>query len=301
MDPNKLNEEFGIPNHVAFRCGPGEFPVIELTNAAATATVSLYGGQVLTFQPSGHDPVLWQSDLCSYEIGKAIRGGIPVCWPWFGGHPVGKNKPAHGFARTSFWKVLSSNSIDSVTTQIRLGMGSNKTTNVLWPYQFELELVVSVERQLMVELVVRNIGTQAFTYTGALHSYFNVKDVTNVIIHGLDGSSYLDLLDPSELKRQKGSITIHSETDRIYLDTATSCVIEDPGLNRTIAISKKGSKSTVIWNPWIDKAKRMKDFGDGEYLHMVCVETTNANSDSVTVPVNQEHYLQATISVESMP
>ena len=300
IDLNKLNEEFGIPNHVAFRHGPGQFPFIKLANAAATATLSLYGGQVLAFHPRGHEPVLWQSDHCTHEIGKAIRGGIPICWPWFGGHPTAKNKPAHGFARTSCWQVLSTKSIDSVSTQIQLGIKSSKVTKALWPHQFDLGMIVSVGKQLVVKLIVQNTGTEAFTTTGALHSYFNVSDITAVSIHGLDGVSYLDLLDPEELKEQKGPIRINAEIDRTYVDTTSTCAIKDPGFNREITISKKGSKSTVVWNPWITKAKRMKDFGNDEYLHMVCVETTNAHTDFVTVPANQKHSLQTTISVESI-
>ena len=295
-----LNDEFGIPSQVTFKPGPGGLPFAELTNTSARATVALYAGQVINFTPANENPVLWSSDYCNFEFGKAIRGGIPICWPWFGAHPTEPTNPAHGFARTACWSVVSTESINTDRTRLTLKLTDSETTRAMWKHQFQLEIVITVDKHLTVDLIIRNTGAQSFTCTGALHSYFNVSDVTKIKILGLNGFSYVDLLDPPELKQQTGPITFKDETDRTYLDTTTTCIIEDPCLNRRIHIAKQGSKSTVIWNPWIDKAKRMKDFGDDEYMGMVCVEATNAHNDIVTVNPNEIHRLQTTIHTEAI-
>ena len=273
---------------------------MEITNAAALATISLHGGQVISYKLIDGFPILWNSHHCYHEMGKALRGGIPICWPWFGRHPSDPDKPAHGFARTSLWQVVSTESVDYACTRIQLRLTDNETTRTLWAYQFQLEILITVGKQLGIEFIIRNQDMTSFVFTGALHSYFKVEDVTRVSIDGLEGQSYIDLLDPSEFKLQQGPLTIHAETDRIYLDTTNDCIINDPVLKRKIRISKKGSQSTVVWNPWIDKAKRMKDFGDDEYQGMVCVETTNTHTDTISITPQQEHRLQTIISVEAL-
>jgi D-hexose-6-phosphate mutarotase len=297
-DLESLNDSFAITDHITFAAGPGGLPMAEIRNAYAAATVSLHGGQALAFQPHGHDPVLWSSAHSLYQPGKAIRGGIPVCWPWFGPHPSDPSKPAHGFARTSLWSVLSAAALADGATQIRLRLADDDTSYDLWPHPFELRLVVTVGAELRAELIVRNPGAAPYTYSGALHSYFNVSDVAAISIHGLDGCAYIDKVDSEQRKLQRGAITIEAETDRVYLNTAETCTIEDPGLDRRITIAKAGSRTTVIWNPWVEKARRLADFGDEEYHGMVCVETANADGDSITVAPGGEQRLTAIIGVK---
>jgi D-hexose-6-phosphate mutarotase len=297
-DLETLNESFAITDHIAFVSGAGGLPFAQIRNAFATATVSLHGGQVLAFQPHGHGPVLWVSAQSLYQPGKAIRGGIPVCWPWFGPHPSDPAKPAHGFARTSLWSVLSAAALADGATQIRLRLADGDTSLALWPHAFDLRLVVTVGAELKVELIARNPGSAPYTYSGALHSYFDVSDIAAISIRGLDGCPYIDQVDGDQRKLQHGPITIASETDRVYLNTTETCAIEDPGLDRRITIAKAGSHSTVVWNPWVEKARRLADFGDEEYHSMVCVETANADGDSVTVAPGGEQRLTAIIGVE---
>jgi D-hexose-6-phosphate mutarotase len=153
---------------------------------------------------------------------------------------------------------------------------------------------------LKVELIATNTGKEAFTCGGALHSYFHVSSISNVVIKGLEGCSYIDKVDESRRGVQEGSVTIDGETDRIYLEIDGDCLIEDNGLQRRIGIAKSGSRTTVVWNPWVDKARAMKDFGDQEYHSMVCVETANAAEDLITVAPGEAHRLQSIISVESL-
>ncbi len=291
-----LNARFAISDHVSFKAGPGGLPVAAINNAHASGTVALLGGHVLTFQPHGHERVLWLSSCSNFEVGRPIRGGIPVCWPWFGGHPEDPGKPFHGFARTALWSVIGTEVVAHESTQVRLGLADDERTQGLWPHSFELQIVATVGPELRVELVARNPGEEAWTCTGALHTYLHVSAVTEIAIHGLDGCYYVE--DGSGRKLQRGAVTIESEVDRVYLDTAAPCTIEDPGLSRRIHIAKSGSRSTVVWNPWVEKAGRLEDFGDQEYGGMVCVETANTREAPVTVPPAGEHRLRAVISVE---
>lgn len=297
-DVDALNRDFRT-TEVVFTPGPGELgPIAEVANRHATAAVALQGAHVMAFRPRGQGPVLWVSAESAFRPGKAIRGGIPVCWPWFADHPTDRRKPAHGFVRAAPWHVVATERGDDDATRIRFGLADDDTTYALWPHRFRLELVVTVGAALVVELVIRNTGDAAFTSGGALHSYFTVGNVEDVRIHGLDGCTYIDKVDHLARKVQDGAVRIGAETDRVYLDTTAECVIEDPALRRRIRVAKAGSRSTVVWNPWIEKAASMTDFGDDEYTGMVCVETANAADDVVSVPPAGTHALRTEISVD---
>jgi len=299
-DLEDLNRRYAITDQLAFESGPGGFTLAKIRNLQAEATVALHGGHVLSFSPRAHEPVLWVSKLSRFETGKAIRGGIPVCWPWFADHPTDGDKPAHGFARTALWSVTESEALKDGRTRLGLVISDNNDTRTLWPYLFRLEIDVTVGTMLQVELVATNTGKEVFTCGGALHSYFHVSSISNVVIKGLEGCSYIDKVDDSRRRVQEGPVTINGETDRIYLETDGDCLIEDNGLQRRIGIAKSGSRTTVVWNPWVDKARAMKDFGDQEYHSMVCVETANAAEDLITVAPGEAHRLQSIISVESL-
>ncbi|MCB0212872.1 MAG: D-hexose-6-phosphate mutarotase [Anaerolineae bacterium] len=294
-----LNTQFGIDNHLVFTSGTGGLTVATINNRHAEAVVALHGGHVLSFQPHGHQPVLWLSEYSHYTLGKAIRGGIPVCWPWFANHPSDPGKPSHGFARTTLWTVIGSDTWADGSTQLRLELDDSAATQALWPYVFQLELVVTVGSALQVDLNVHNPGNEPFVCTDALHTYFSVSDITNVSVLGLEDVSYLDKVDNGALKTQQGPITFTTETDRIYLATTADCLIVDSAWQRRIRVAKQGSRTTVVWNPWIEKAQRMADFGDEEYHTMVCVETTNAADDVITVSPGGSHRLQTLINVET--
>ena len=292
-----LNQRFGRGRDLTFASGPGGLTIARIENRHAVATVALNGGHVLSFQPRGERLVLWTSAHSLYVEGKPIRGGIPICWPWFGSHPSDPNKPAHGFARTTNWRVAAADVDDGQETRLRLGLTDSDATRRLWPHPFDLELEVAVGQALRVVLIVRNPGPSEFTCTGALHSYFAVSDIGNVRVHGLDGCSYLDKTAGYQRRVQDGPIAIEAETDRVYVDTVGECVIADTGWRRAIRVTKQGSRTTVVWNPWAARARQLADFGDDEYRGMVCVETANAADDRITVAPGGEHRLEALISV----
>ena len=296
----KLNKKYGIRDQLIFTEGPGGFIVAEISNPHAEATVALHGGHIMSFRPRDHEPVLWLSRHSYFKTGKAIRGGIPVCWPWFGDHPTDTDKPAHGFVRTAVWSVSESEKLADESTRLKLSIADSEETMQLWPHRFKLEIDITVSNVLRIELIATNSDGQPIKCGGALHSYFNISSISSIMIKGLEGCQYLDKVDQGRRKVQEGSISFKRETDRIYLDTTADCIIEDSGIPRRIRISKKGSQTTVVWNPWIAKAGRMKDFGDDEYKRMVCVETTNADADVISLAPGNTHTLEATIRLESL-
>ncbi|MBI2501690.1 MAG: D-hexose-6-phosphate mutarotase [Candidatus Latescibacteria bacterium] len=293
---DQLNQRHALEGHLHFAPGPGGLPIARIANAQAEGALVLQGAHVLHFQPRGQQPVLWASQHSFFAPGRPIRGGIPVCWPWFGAHPTDPGKPGHGFARTSAWEVLGTRTSPEGTL-IELGLLPSPATLELWPHPFSLRLRAFFGTQLRVELHIHNSGDQPFSISAALHSYFSVSQASAIAISGLEGGAYLDKVSGAPL-RQEGPVRISEETDRVYQDTTAECSIEDPGLGRRICIAKQGSRSTVVWNPWIAKAARLEDFGDQEYRQMVCVETANAPPAQLTLPPGAAHCLQALIRVE---
>jgi glucose-6-phosphate 1-epimerase len=296
-DAQILNEQFAIAEHITFTATTAGLPIAEIRNSYAAASLAVQGGHVITYQPHGQQPVLWVSRLSVFEPGKTIRGGIPVCWPWFGTHPTDPSKPFHGFVRAAMWQVRGTSVGPADATEVRLGLTESEESLALWPHAFDLEIVVTVGAQLHVELIARNPGEQPFVCGGALHTYYTVGDARQIAIHGLDGRDYLDKVEGFKRKTQHGPVTIAGETDRIYLDTDAACVIDDPALGRKIEIAKRGSRTSVVWNPWAEKARQIADFDDQEYLSMVCVETANADTDVATIAPGGEHRLSALIGL----
>jgi len=296
---DNLNHRFAIRDNLIFKEGTNELIYAEIKNEAASAQIYLHGAHITSFTPLGEDPVIFLSSLSQIEPGKAIRGGIPISWPWFADHPTDKTKPAHGFARTSLWEVRETQNISKDKTVITLGLRDNEETQKLWDYSFDLELAISIGKELNSELTMTNSGKEDFTITSAFHSYYIVGDVNDIAIYGLEDTNYIDKVDNFSMKLQDSPVKIADETDRIYLDTTSDCVIEDPSLNRQIRIRKSGSSSTVVWNPWMDGAKKMKDLGDLDYLNFVCVETTNAGEDRIKLAPDKQHKLELNVIVKN--
>lgn len=298
---NALNQRFAIPGHLAFKEGSGGLVLAEVANAHAEAAIALQGAHVMTYQPRGQAPVLWLSQYGKFAPGKSIRGGVPICWPWFGPHAEDAKLPGHGFARTVMWEVLETKALPDGATFIRFGLIETDATRAQWPHPSSAQLRVTVGAELKVELVTRNTGSTPFQIGEALHTYFHIGDVADMAIRGLEGCAYLDKAGGATARKtQQGPVVIESEVDRVYLDTAADCLIEDRGLQRQIRIATRGSRSTVVWNPWTEKAEKMGDFGPEGHRGMVCVESANAVDNVVTVAPGEEHSLLAVISVEAL-
>ncbi len=296
-----LNDKFGITDYLMFKAGRENLPVVEISNDHAVATVSLQGGLVMSFRPRDQDPVLWLSSLVPMDKNKPIRGGIPLCWPWFGPHESDKTKPAHGFARNAEWQVSETKRIDNEVTQLVLELVKTPALLGWWPglAQVQLQLVVTVGAELTVALVTSNHGAVPLVLSEGLHTYFQVGEVTKIALHGLENVEYIDKMDNSQRKSQVGAVTIGAQTDRVYVNTAADCIIEDPVLKRQIRLAKQGSNSTVVWNPWATQAVQLGDVGYQGFLKMLCVEAANTADNVVTVPPGEKHSLVGVISVVS--
>lgn len=295
MDLAQLNQNYGLAGQVTFVEGKGGFPYLEVANDQATALLSLYGGQVLAFKPTGTaDDLLFVSDNAYYKAGKAIKGGIPICWPWFGPDPEGQGRPNHGFVRNRLWQVKATAALPSGATQIVLGCSDTDETRKLWPYAFELTLEITVGRTLQLVLVSRNLSDRPCDITQALHTYFTVGDITQTTVQGLDGTTYIDKVDNGKVKPQSGPVAIAEEVDRIYQGVPAELMIEDAALNRQIRLTATGNQTAVVWNPWVELSAKSGDLTDDAYQKFICVETTNAADDVVTVPPQGDYRLAVT-------
>jgi len=294
----ELNQRFGLADKLVFTTTESGMPVARINTALCQAAMTLQGAQVYSWIPSGEREVIWTSTQAKFAPGKSLRGGVPICWPWFGPHAERKELPAHGFARTVNWTVKDSRLLSDGRVFIGFELNLDSAMREMWPHACQAELQITLGSALELALITTNSGQQVFELGEALHTYFNVGDIRQVNISGLEDTTYLDKVDAFARKQQSGSITIDQEVDRVYLDTEQECVIHDASLQRRIHIRKQGSRSTVVWNPWQAKADAMGDMGDAGYLHMLCVESANAAENVVSVAPGKAHSMTVTYFVE---
>lgn len=292
----QLNTDHAIDGHLHFEAGQGGLIKAVIANQYADAEIYLHGAHITHFQPQKQEPILWMSSQAQYQADGALRGGIPVIWPWFGAHPTDSNKPSHGFVRVMDWSVIKTSTTESGETIITLGLTDSETTRSLWDHPFALTLTATVGTTMQVDLTATNAGSQPFEAGAALHTYFNIGHIEQIHIAGLDGRDYLDKVTGFDRKHQDGPIHIASEVDRVYLDTDDEVVIHDKVLKRKIRVGNAGSRSTVVWNPWRERSAQIGDFPNDGYETMVCVETANAATDVRTIAPGASHTLTQIIS-----
>jgi len=289
---DSLNSRFGVPG-VAFRPGPGGLESVEVENGKATATVALQGAHVLAWAPRGEEPVVWLSEAARFAPGAAVRGGIPICWPWFGPHPTDAARPQHGVARTSEWQVVAVERLPDERTRLTFRLPDGHGGDA-WPHRTEVLYVVTVGRTLELDLVTRNAGEEPLAIGQALHTYFRVSDYERVTVHGVEGCRYLDKVSGGE-GLQDRPLTLSGTVDRVFLGSSRDCIIEDPGLSRAIRVAKRSSSSTVVWNPGI--AGAVGDYGPRGSREMLCLETANVADDVVRLAPHAVHVLFTRVSV----
>ena len=299
MNVDQLNADYGIVNQLKFVEGKGGFPVIEVDNNKAKARISAYAGQVLSFQPVGEpEDLMFVSENAYYKTGKATKGGIPICWPWFGPDPEGLGLASHGFVRNRMWQVLSTEAMATGETRVKLGVSSSAETQEIWPHSFELAIEIVVGTQLSVSLITQNTGSEAFSITQAFHTYFAIGDVNQVQVLGLEDASCLDKVDGGTQKTQAGAVTISAETDRIYTGVKPELVIDDAALGRRIRITTTGSHTAIVWNPWAEISAKMADLAEQDYQRFICVETANAADETIQVAPGSDYQLQAVYAID---
>lgn len=279
--------------------GAGDLPVVRVVTAVASGEVYLQGAHVTSWQPAGAEPVIWLSPAAQFRAGAAIRGGVPICFPWFGGGRTGLS-PAHGFARTAPWRLTSA-ADDAGTVTLTFTLTRDDVVGVpgadSWPFAFEASYAVTFGAELTLALTVRNTGSEDFSFEEALHTYLAVTDVRSATVEGLDGALYLDKTASGEHAPvvQAGAVTFTGAVDRVYQHGAPVTLV-DPGA-RTISIEPEQTADTVVWNPWAGGAAAMADLGDGDWTTMVCIEAANALDDAVTLAPGGAHTAQVTYAV----
>ncbi len=271
---------------------PNGFEYIEVRNDAASAKIALQGAHIFSYKPHDKEELLWLSEVSSFEPLKAIRGGIPLCWPWFGMNED-KTLPQHGFSRTSMFELLESKEVDSRTTTLRLQLTQTPQSLKLWKYDFVLELKLTISDTLTLELTTTNTDTKTFSITQALHTYLSISDIEDIVIEGLEQKPYYDAL-TQEQYIQKGSVVFNAELDRVYQKVDASLTLIDS--SRIINVKNEGSSSVVVWNPWIEKCARMSAMKNNAYKDFVCIESANAMDDYRVLQPKKSHTLKATLS-----
>ena len=298
----QLNKQFGIAGQLTFRDDASGLVVADFTNAQATASLCLQGAHLMNWQPKSQSkPVVWLSRDAKMALGKSIRGGAPICWPWFGAHASESTFPGHGYARTVPWTVIESGSEPNGATRLTLRLVESEKTRAQWNHDCNVDLTVIIGDTLRMEMTTENTGTSDFVIGEALHTYLQISDIGKVSVTGLEGCEYWDKVGGSNLRKQDGAITFSSEVDRVYINSAAECVIHDEPLKRRIHIKKSGSLSTVVWTPWTEKANKMGDMGQPDgWREMVCVESVNAIDNVVTVAAGNKHTLIVEYSATSL-
>lgn len=286
-------KRFEIPGRIALVEGNGELPKIEVITAHSTAEIYLHGAHVTGFQKKGQAPLLFTSQFSRFAPGQPIRGGVPIVFPWFGARDSG---PAHGFGRLIDWDLIEVNTLPSggVTLRFRLPEVPEAAT---WP-PFAVYFVVTVTERLTMELLVVNASAdQTFSFENCLHTYLSIGDINAVSVSGLKGVTYQDKVDNFAQKTESNdAVRIASEVDRVYLDAPGPVEVHDAALKRVICIEKRGSDSTVLWNPWAAKSQQMPDFGTDEFKRMLCVESGNVGKNRVNLAPGETSVLTVILS-----
>jgi glucose-6-phosphate 1-epimerase len=294
-----LDSRFGIPGIAKVVEGKGGLSKVALTTGDAAGEMYLHGAHVTSWRPRGAEEVLFLSSESHWEDGRAIRGGIPICFPWFADKADDPKAPAHGFVRTAAWQLDSIVQNGSAVT-VSMFTTSSTETKKWWSADFHLIYRATFGSELKLELVAKNTGATPIRFEEALHTYLRVGQIEKVRLQGLDGMHYLDKTESNRMRLQGNPLTIISQTDRVYLNTKGSIELEDDSLRRRIDVAKENSLTTVVWNPWVEKAKALSDFGDAEWKQMACVETCNVADFAVELASGLEHHMQATIAVEDL-
>jgi glucose-6-phosphate 1-epimerase len=290
-----------LPSGVVLVDGRGGLRRLSVDTGICTAELYLHGAHLCRWQPrSQPHQVLWMSEASRFEAGAPIRGGVPICFPWFGPKAGDASAPVHGVARISAWNLEGAALEADGAVSIRLSLDCRSLASPLAPHDLRLAYELRLGRDLSMTLSVTNSADVPVTFEEALHTYLAVGDVRQASVAGLEGAAYLDKVDGAKRKRQtEALITIDGETDRLYLETAAAITLTDPGLGRRIRVEKTGSRSSVVWNPWVAKSRAMADFGDDEWPGMICIETANAADNAITLPPHASHSMTAGISVET--
>lgn len=298
IDIDELDDKFSIEGEVGFAELEEDLVFMTVSNKYADADISLYGAHITSFRPHKSMDLLWMSSESSFEVGKPIRGGIPVCFPWFGPHKTDSEKPQHGFARLMYWDVVSTSTNASGETIVKLQLCSSEETKAYWPHDFSAEMTIVVGKTLVETLKVTNTSGKPFDYTCALHTYYSLSAIESITIEGLKGITYFNQPTGGYDIQEEEILEIQEPLTRHYLNTESQVVIVDSAFRRRIKVDKSGSKVTTVWNPGAETCANIDDLPDDGYETFVCVEATNAFDYPVSLNPGESFETSAIIGLE---
>lgn len=279
-----LNSRFAVAQQLRFTSHDSGQVVGVVSTPVCDGEFFLHGAHVTRYRPRGFEELLFVSDEAIFRDGKAIRGGVPICFPWFGPHPTDPAAPAHGHARTHEWELTRTANSPAGALQVELHA-------VFDP--FDVVYTIEFGSELTLSLKVTNQSPTPVTFEAALHSYFRLKDVREVAVSGLESVAFLDQLTGATEAPSNAPIRFTEETDRIYQDNLDVITISDRLANRNVVIEKRGAPSTIVWNPWIAKSQRTGDFGDEEWTQMCCIESASVGANAIELATGESHELVA--------
>jgi glucose-6-phosphate 1-epimerase len=303
MDIQNLTDHFAIPGVLAFSQNENGLLRASITTPTCTAELYLQGAHLTHWQPTGQKPVLFLSDRSPFAPGKAIRGGIPVIFPWFGPrsatpHSQRTDGPSHGFARISEW-TLAFAALAGDDLHLTLTLAPDDSTRALGYDHFQLSCQLILGTELRMQLLVGNPSAVPLHFEEAFHTYLAVGDAQKISLIGLSDTDFLEKTSGMEHKHQTDTLLkFTGETDRLYFNTVTTINVDDPVLNRRITVCKSNSKTTVIWNPWAELAAHLPDMSPDGWRSMVCVETANAHPNAIDLAPGHQHIMEAHIFVQ---
>ncbi|SIN77343.1 D-hexose-6-phosphate mutarotase [Salinivibrio sp. ES.052] len=267
-------------------CYRQSVPILRVAHPSCSATISLFGGHLITFAPSGEKSLTWMSDNAIYDAKTPLRGGVPICWPWFGN----TGQPSHGFARRQMWQLAKIEETPEGAT-IQLELFDSEASRALWPHRFHATVTFTLTHQADIALTVTNTDKHPWTMGGALHSYLAVEDSEQVNVEGV-GCQYLDNFAAGKQCPAPGKVTFQEPVDRIYTGAKETLTLTDPLGNRRLKVNNRGATSAVIWNPGQAAAVKMADMEDNGYLKFVCIEAAIEQPTQVVHP--RQSYTLAT-------
>ncbi len=295
----QLASRFQVPGIAQVVIGEGGWPKVQVTAPAASGEIYLHGAHVTSWKPAGGDEVLFMSPNTIWQEGKAIRGGIPICYPWFGDKAGDPHAPAHGFVRAKTWQ-LESVERNGDAVSVTMLTATDDSTRQWWPADFRATYRVTFGSELVLELTTVNTGSSLLRLEEALHTYYQVGDATQARITGLEGHWFIDKTDSFKEKLQRAAdLVLDSQTDRVYLNTEHTLELSDPVLQRRISVAKENSRTTVVWNPWQEKARELKDLGEGQWKTMLCIEVSNVGDFAVELKPGEQHTMRARTTISS--
>ena len=303
MDIAQLEENYGIPGHLSFDQHDG-LTRVQVQVAGAAATVYLHGAHVTHWQPAGQQPVIFLSENSDFAPGKAIRGGVPICFPWFGPRSDGQAGPSHGFARIQDWDLVFAALVpgaDGDQVYMTFALYPNELSRSLGFDTVRAAYEVIVGKTLTMRLTTANSGAESLKFEEALHAYFAVKDVRTTALTGLESALFRDKTDGMKEKTTPaGPLRLTTETDRVFPENTASVQIHDEGNGRVITVEKTNSATTVVWNPWSEQAMKLADLADDAWPDFVCVETANTATDAITLKPGESHAMTCVVSVAAV-